>query len=447
MPKSTKANSDNEEEWSSDGSDNEDGDDLRVELSAGDDSESDEVDDSEDDSEDDSGDDEDDDDDDSEGSNSEDDGDDPQDFEDEEDTDESYDRDAPYGGPERFDDDEKMKNNGHWWDGREKVVAGALLGCCCLILIIIGIVVGVVVGGRQKKDDGTSLPTLRPTPAPQPLPPSALTAEPSVISLIEATLSPTLVPTSYPTLQPTISIFPTIAIAEEVELFADQDTFVILDGEFQGDENGSFDTFLVQNGPAADESLADTVGLLSFSTKILPAFKRLTDLEKTATLRLTHQVSIAERDPASYTIIRIPETRVAVEYLNGFFFRPPEEGADGVLVGEEFEVKPDQKVVNIDVTDLLFDYKLQPGTNPEHVLLMIQNLGGEQVQGGDRFFTRESDNTPYISMTFDGSNVVESNITDIGMESEVDALLQEDEVGLGSDIDGSNNTTDESTGV
>ena len=115
-------------------------------------------------------------------------------------------------------------------------------------------------------------------------------------------------------------------------------------------------------------------------------------------------------------------------------------------------MKPDQKVVNIDVTDLLFDYKLQPGTNPEHVLLMIQNLGGEQVQGGDRFFTRESDNTPYISMTFDGSNVVESNvvesnITDIGMESEVDALLQEDEVGLGSDIDGSNNTTDEGIGV
>lgn len=347
-------------------------------------------------------------------------------FEDEE---VSFHRDfESYRASEDFDDDggSKMVNDGEWWEGREKLIAMVVVGWCCLCLIIMGVVVGVMVGGKNKNErnkgynDVTPMPTPHPTFAPQPLPPSLATAPPVQTEDFVGKISfaPTAFRTNTPTLSPTASAVPTITVPETVTIVANQDTYVNLSEEkLKGDEHGKMESFLVQNGPVLEESIPDAVALISFPLDKVPAFGRLDTYSKNANLRLTHVAHEGdEEDSAAYTIVRIPDTRMAVEFYNGYFFLPPEDDADGVKVGPKFEVKPKDVVIDIDITELVFDYELEPGKEPKQILLMIQNRGAEQYEGGDRFYSRETSYPPKLMMDFDGgkaANVEEPNIPNL----------------------------------
>jgi len=336
---------------------------------------------------------------------------------------EYHDEEAPenprYVVNERYADDdedvETTKEDGEWWEGRETIIAAILLCWCCLCLIIIGVVLGVVLGGKNNKDavldDTPMVPTDRPTFAPQPLPPSQMTAEPSesMAPSFQVTLSPTIKPTVRPTVSPTDSFPPTISIPDKVQVIADQDTYVAynVSKEFEGEEYGFMDTMLVQKGPATDELLADTVALMSFPMDEIPVYSRITDVAITAVLRIIHQPITREYEfqeepqpDANYTIVRIPETRTKMEFWHGFYFVPPEDDDEGVLVGRNFTVTPEQTVVNIQIEDLLYNYELVDNKKPERMFLMIENRGLDQAHGGDRFFSRESDTPPTLAMTF-----------------------------------------------
>jgi len=319
---------------------------------------------------------------------------------------------------ERFNDEQTIKND-YWWEGREKLIAGILLCWCCLCLIIIAVVLGLVLGRNgDKKDTSNEIlpaPTERPTFAPQPLPPSSFTSSPteSMQPTIAITLSPTIEPTRYPTVPPTVSFAPTKSIPENLTIIADQDTFTQynISKEYQGDEYGLLDTFLVQKVPLKDEELADSIGLLSFPVEDVPISSRIEGRQNSAILRLTHAVVTLERPPANYTIVRIPETKTKMEYWHGFYFDPPEDDEIGVKVGPEFQVNPTDTVIDIDVSSLFYNYTLVENKRPKKVFFMIENRGLDQIEGGDRFYTRESDTPPLLLLNFEES---ETEPTDEG---------------------------------
>jgi len=192
------------------------------------------------------------------------------------------------------------------------------------------------------------------------------------------------------------------------------------------------DTLLVQNGPIKNELLPDFVGLVTFPLKGVPQFSRMVGRQKSAILQLTHVVSTEERPLANYTIVRVPETLSVVEYFHGFYFALPEDDDDGVLVGPSFIVSPGDTVINIDILSLLYNYTLDENRKATQLFLMIENRGPEQIEGGDRFYTRESLTPPQLLLNF-----VETN------DTEYEALLAEDDIESGLNLDGSNTTRDE----
>lgn len=310
---------------------------------------------------------------------------------------------------QRYTDDEdgETTHEEYWWEGREKLIAAILLCWCCLCLIIIAVVLGVMLGKNNRDKEDVKIlpaPTNRPTFAPQPLPPSAFTPSPTDSGRPTATItiSPTIRPTGRPSTSPTDSFAPTISIPEELDIAADQDTYVQynVSKEFQGEEYGDEDTFLVQNGPIRDELLPDSIGLITFPVENVPAFSRIAGMEKSAILRLTHVVSVEERPSANYTIIRVPETKSAVEYFHGFYFIPPEDNSTEVLVGPTFPVSPNDTVIDIDISSLLYNYTLEDNKKAKQLFLMIENRGPEQIEGGDRFYSRESKSPPHIILNF-----------------------------------------------
>lgn len=308
------------------------------------------------------------------------------------------------------DEDGETKSDEYWWEGKETLIAAILLCWCCLCLIIIGVVLGVVLGGRNRNktdisDEILPDPTNRPTFAPQPLPPSAFTPSPteSMQPTITVTITPTIRPTARPTTSPTLSFVPTKGVPEKLDIIADQDTYVQhnVTKEFQGEEYGLLDTFLVQNGPLKCEDLPDSRGLVTFPIKDVPDFSRINGMEKSAILRLTHVIAEDGQHPsANYTIIRVPETKSAVEYFHGFYFKPPEDNATGVLVGPTFPVGPNDTVIDIDISQLLYNYTLEDNKKAKQLFLMIENRGPDQFEGGDRFWSRESKYPPELLLNF-----------------------------------------------
>lgn len=325
-----------------------------------------------------------------------------------------------YVTSQRFaDEDGETTKNDYWWEGREKMIALILLCWCCLCLIIIAVVLGVVLGGKNRNEDDISTeilpaPTERPTFAPQPLPPSSFTQSPtdSMVPTVAITLSPTIEPTKYPTFSPTLSFYPTGSIPKNLSIIADQDTFTQynVSKEFQGEEYGLRDTFLVQKVPLKDENLADSVAILSFPLTDVPVFSRVAAKENSVVLRLKHVISTDERLSANYTVVRIPETKTRMEYWHGFYFEPPEDDEVGVKVGPEFEVSPTDDVVDIDVSSLFFNYTLVDNKKPKKVFFMIENRGPDQVEGGDRFYTRESDTPPMLLFDFEDEEDTDAEI-------------------------------------
>jgi hypothetical protein len=315
--------------------------------------------------------------------------------------------------------------------------------CCCFCLIIMVILLGILIPRHLKKDDDSSSPVTIdvpteapnqapfnpvsfPTPPPAELTPSAgrpptlfptISPAPSGSPITE----PTPKPTDYPTIAPTISASPTKSIPDQLGILADQDTTVYLDGFYVGETYGQDQTFLVQHGLAAKQEVPDAVALLTFPLDEVPAFDRLGSTKKNAVLRLHHEPTEPARGSATYTVVRLPGTRMKVEFLHGYIFQLPEDGGDGVIVGPEFIVNPDTTVVDINVTSLLFD-----GDDDHQLFLMLQDRGPEQPEGGDRFYSREHPELkPVLLIDFQGGNAAQItvNTTDLPAEEGVDGEM------------------------
>ena len=228
------------------------------------------------------------------------------------------------------------------------------------------------------------------------------------------TSSPTIKPSPNPTKAPTISPAPSKSIPEVVGIVADQDTYVHLDGRKAGwDKFGTEDTMLVQHGVAGNDDSPNSVVLITFPLDTVPSFDRLGSVKKSAVIRLKHELSVAERGEQIYTVVRMPQTAMIVEGFHGDMFNAPgdEENEvipEGVVVGPTFGVNPDDDVINIDVTSLLFD------NNPDETqfFIMIQDRGPEKPEGGDRFYTRESPTPPQLLIDFQGGDAADLNFDD-----------------------------------
>jgi hypothetical protein len=185
-------------------------------------------------------------------------------------------------------------------------------------------------------------------------------------------------------------------------LIPDQDTTVFQDGFNVGEAYGTDETFLVQHGVKGDQAIPTAIALMTFPMADVPAFDRLDGLSKNAILRLFHEVTPVERGEATYTIVRLPETNMAVETFHGLFFFPPkdEDQEPGYAVGPSFLVKPEDTVIDIDITSLLFD----DNPNENQFFIMLQDRGDEQPEGGDRFYSRESVNPPQLLIDFTGGD-------------------------------------------
>jgi hypothetical protein len=331
--------------------------------------------------------------------------------------------------------------------------------CCCLCLIIIAIILALVLPGTlDKKSDEDSFnndpatttinrptdppnpapfnPVSFPTPPPAELPPSArppptpfptISPAPSAAPFVE----PTSKPSDSPTASPSVSPAPTKSVPNQVGIVADQDTTVYLDGFYvvslclcvsgemlyflkfsdtslvilQGDSYGSDVSFLVQHGDDAFNEIPDAVALITFPLTDVPSYDRLVSTKKNAILRLFHETTDPERGSATYTVVRLPGTKMDVEQFHGYIFKVPEDDAKGIVVGPEFTVNPDTTVVDVDVTSLLFD-----GEEDEHdqLFIMLQDRGPEQPEGGDRFYSREHPEfKPLLLIDFQGGSAAD----------------------------------------
>lgn len=298
--------------------------------------------------------------------------------------------------------------------------------CLCLIcLLVVGgaIALGVVMTAGGDAEEDTLAPTVTriqtpapvaptpifvlPTYAPGVLPPSARplpTNFPTIspAPTIRPSAKPTKVPSRFPTINPTISFEPTRAVPDELYLIPDADTYIYADGFTQAEAYGDEETMLVQNGPADVNEVPDAYILMTFDLELLPGPERIADRQNRAILRLNHVIRSDADDlsPSNYTVVRLPQTPLAVETLHGLLFSPY-----GGIQGPSFVVDPFDGRIEVDITPLLFG---QPPFAPEvrhsrdlqgpgtQLFLMIENNGPEQIDGGDRFQTRESDAPPEL---------------------------------------------------
>lgn len=280
--------------------------------------------------------------------------------------------------------------------------------CCCVVLALLALLLVLVVfnqGDSGKGDKNQPSPTFPPIQsaqfptfnpmAPVPFayptrlpvapPPSAFPTKSPVVTPAPTNetinTNPTIAPSPYPTIRPTMTPSPTKTVEDSMVLIPVEDTYIV-DGFFKYEAHGSEDTFLVQNSADDIQEIPDSFALLKFDMSSVP-FVRIQNRQLSATLQLTHQVSVVDRGPATYTMVRLPSTPLEVETLHLGIFPLPTNGINGT----NFVVAPTDGNVTINVTDLIFGNEYQP-SDDDQALLMIVNYGPIQ-EAGDRFFTRE----------------------------------------------------------
>ncbi len=309
-----------------------------------------------------------------------------------------------------------------------KAILACFLCCVCLLIVAAAVVLGLFFTNDANDSNPTPGPItllsvpeapaptfVSPTLSPGVMPPSRRplpTGAPS-ISLSptrQITTTPSFQPSLFPSANPTKSFEPTDSVPDELLILPDEDTFIYVDGFTQAESYGTEETLLVQNGPNAVNEVPDAYTLLTFDLEKLPQPWRITDREPQAILRLTHIVRELSDDlsNSTLTVIRLPQTPLAVETLHGMLFTP----TSGIQ-GPSFTIDPTDQRVEVDITALIFD---QPPFVPDvrysrdlqgsgtQLFLMIENQGPEQPDGGNRFASRESATPPelYIGLFLPG---------------------------------------------
>jgi len=229
-----------------------------------------------------------------------------------------------------------------------------------------------------------SYPTSSPVEGPQDSETSTPTSSSAVTS---PTLRPTLSgPIPAPVLTPTSLLQPT---STQIIVTPYADTYIYREGFDRFEAFGDEDTFLVQNGPSiVRDEIADAIGLIAFD---------LSEISSTAepqsfTLRLYHEPLDVDRGSSTLQIRRMPSTVLFIESLHSSLYDPDDD--EGVI-GPSFVVSPDDTIIDIDITDLVFAFNSEEN---DDIFLLIENKGDEQVKGagGDRFFSRETNDPPQL---------------------------------------------------
>lgn len=180
-----------------------------------------------------------------------------------------------------------------------------------------------------------------------------------------------------------------------------QDTMIVLDGPLADQSFENEDTMLVQNGSGGDGEFPTSVALLSFPLPLESTMNSSSCDIESATLRLyIVESEVADRPPREY---------VAYHF---FDMNNNSTGTESTLEailtgthhGSEFIIGPGDTFVDIDVSGFFTD----PGRKLQIELIDQESLdvliaaadGMEQAQGGDRFYTLESDQKPSFAITY-----------------------------------------------
>jgi len=319
----------------------------------------------------------------------------------------------------------------------KRVVAAVCCCCICIITIIILILLLVVFkeedaksssggGSRTGNAPTTPKPTPRPTyPVPPALKPHNMnrpdvftpwireTDAPTVSPRPTAVASdhPTIRPTRTPTPKPTISPAPTRKLQPFIEVPADADTYIFVDGFFQYEAYGNEDSFLVQNGLAEYYEFADAVGLISFDMSDLPKAAQVSGLNPKVMLRLEHlevAPQFAGRGSSVLQVRKLVSTPMRVDTIHGGMLNKEPEGS--VLGENTFTVAEAAGSVKVDISDLLYPADFA-GYDRNQFFLMVINNSTEQGdpewtekqfadQAGDRFKSVETGSGPVLEITY-----------------------------------------------
>jgi hypothetical protein len=280
-------------------------------------------------------------------------------------------------------------------DGKKPLLAVLLICCCC---IIIALVLGLVFGLKDNGDDGDvassgtgpTMPNVGNSPSlPQPtaLNPSSPQSSPSgsepsfnlpatpAPTNLAGNSSPVASPVSNPVTFPVSNPAPTDPNPADFVLLPNADTS-IQNGLNTNVINGGADVLYIQNGELNTQDNFDSYVLLNFDPSEIP-----NQNYKKARLRLHHVpfTNNIERPASTITVIRLPETRLAIETLDGNIFQP-----SGGEAGPSFTFNLMDTVVEVDISSLVF-----PVTGND-LFLQLENRGAIQVRGtGDEFRSRE----------------------------------------------------------
>jgi hypothetical protein len=145
--------------------------------------------------------------------------------------------------------------------------------------------------------------------------------------------------------------------------------------------NGKQDVLYIQNGELNTQDNFDSYVLLNFDLLEIPNPNRYNKARlRLHHVPLTNNQNNIQRAASTITVMRLIETRLAIETLDGNIFRPSVQ-----QVGPSFTVDGWATIVEVDISSLVF-----PITDGNDLFLQLENRGSLQLRGtGDEFRSRE----------------------------------------------------------
>jgi hypothetical protein len=177
------------------------------------------------------------------------------------------------------------------------------------------------------------------------------------------------------------------------------DTTIFRDNVNAGQNFGSSETMLVENGPLGNNEILSAFSMVEFflSGGDVAVLQGLPS--PTATLCLTHVENTEPERTVTYTICKVAPVASGVEFATGsdVLYQIPDDCEGGKTA--EFGVTPSQGEVCVDVTELLADTQF---TSDMSIPFMIDDLV-ESETPGDRFYTKEDPEGRQPKLTWTGS--------------------------------------------
>lgn len=266
---------------------------------------------------------------------------------------------------------------------------GRLAVCVCVIGVIVAIVLTIVL--TEAAIAVTAPPPPAPTVAPSPptYKPTVSHPTPTVPHHTPSSPVAPVAPAPVPVAVPTIQTSP--PVRNEYILNPIQDTYVYTTGSNMAKTYGKEETFLVQKGASSNDLVDDALAMMVFDTSTVPSFDQLATEGKSAVLRLYHQpldITEQNREAAPITISRMNQTVADIEGLNGNTLVLHNWWDGPIISVETYEV-----LVEVDISDLVFGTPFQ-----DNRLILFLQTKTQKQEVGDRFYSRESDEPPVLTL-------------------------------------------------